>query len=959
VSAGADRSAYGYDRPMQRRSPLIPLLLIAAVLFGLGPLVTLITDATWFGAAGFAGVFQTMMVTRIALGVAMALLAFLIVAGSGRWAARVTGGRQPNPRVVKADNPVGQLLANTPLTTMTTVLGVIVAGLSGLAASTWWADVLLATQGVSFAWDDPVYGLDAGFYIFVLPVVLQIRGALATLVFVSLLVAVGVYATHGGAKLKLVQVDGGLQAQGVEVLPGARTHVALLASVLVLLMALGAYLQRYTLLYDQGGLFAGPGYADLYGTLPLLTVQAVAMIGASFGLWWGISRMSVLALSGAGALALLGNGVASVYPGLLQRFSVDPNELTREGPQIVDHIEATRHAFDLDRVVELPLSGDAKLTRSDIEANTATIENVRLWDHRPLLETFAQVQEIRTYYEFQSVDNDRYRIDGDLRQVMLSPRELPIRALPSQARTWVNETMTYTHGYGLTLGPVNEVTPQGLPTLWVKDLPPVVSYEDDLRINNPSIYFGEAVHAPVLVDTENPEFDYPAGDENAYTTYDGGGGVPVGGALWRGLWAYRLGWTDLMFSADLKPTSRVLLYRNVLDRARKVAPFLEFDSDPYLVIDQGRLVWVLDAYTSSDRFPYATHVRGLGNYLRNPVKVTVDAYDGQMRFYLVDPDEPIAKAWARAMPALFTPADQLPESLRSHLRVPIDLFTVQSHLFATYHMTDPQIFYNREDEWQVPTVGERRMSPYFTIMKLPGEGEEEFIQMLPFTPRSKNNLAAWMVARSDGEHYGELQVYKFPKDKMVYGPNMIVARINQDDAISEKMSLWNQQGSAVELGTLLVIPIEESLIYVQPLYLRAESGSIPELKRVIVAYENHIAMQPTLEEGLAQIFGTDRGERIARRADDTAREPRTDDPPPAFDPSLPTSMLVQEAAGAWRSANDAARSGDWVRFGEEMERLGERLELLEEAPMVAPTEPPAPSEAPPEPIPEVPAEATP
>jgi len=450
----------------------------------------------------------------------------------------------------------------------------------------------------------------------------------------------------------------------------------------------------------------------------------------------------------------------------------------------------------------------------------------------------------------------------------------------------------------------------------------------------------------VPVATENPEFDYPAGDENAYTTYAGQGGVPVGGVLWRGLWAYRLGWTDLMFSADLKPTSRVLLYRNIVDRAKKVAPFLDMDSDPYLVIDGGRLVWILDAYTTSDHFPYATRVGGLGNYLRNPVKITVDAFDGTMRFFLVDPEEPIAKAWSLALPGLFTPASELPESLRSHLRIPIDQFTVQSHLFATYHMTDPQIFYNREDEWQVPSVGDRRMSPYFTIMKLPGEQREEFIQMLPFTPRSKNNLAAWMVARSDGEHYGELQVYKFPKDKMVYGPNMIVARINQDDAISEKMSLWNQQGSAVELGTLLVIPIEESLIYVQPLYLRAESGSIPELKRVIVAYENQIAMQPTLEEGLAQIFGAKKAERIVERADDTARPADPSDAPPAVDAGAPTDVLVQEAATAWRTAQEAASSGDWVQFGQAMEQLGERLELLEQ-PASAPAAPsPDPAQPP-------------
>jgi uncharacterized membrane protein (UPF0182 family) len=916
---------------MQRSPSWLPLALLGLVLFGLGPLVTLITDATWFDAVGYGDTFWRMLGAKAVLGGTVALLAFAIVGGSGRWAAKVTGGRvRPRPKVV--DNPVGEVLARTPLSTLTTGAGAVIAAFAGLAATSWWDEALLAMQGVQFGYDDPVFGLDASFYVFLLPLVQQVRGTLAMLVFVGLLVAVGVYVTHGGAKLQLVQVEGQLQARGVEILPAARNHVATLASALVLLLAIGAWLQRYTLLHDQRGLFAGPGHADLYGTMPLLAVQTGAMLFAAVLLWYGLRGMSLGALTGAGALALLGNALTSVYPGLLQRFSVDPNELTREGPQIVDHIEATRFAFDLDRVEELTLSGEARLTRSDIEANRATIENVRLWDHRPLLETFAQVQEIRTYYEFQSVDNDRYRVDGDLRQVMLSPRELPIRALPTQARTWVNETMTYTHGYGLTLGPVNEVTPQGLPTLWVKDLPPVVSYEDDLRIDNPSIYFGEAVHAPVLVDTENPEFDFPAGDENAYTTYSGQGGVEVGGALWRGLWAYRLGWTDLMFTSDLKSTSRVLLYRNIVDRVQTVAPFLRLDSDPYLVIVDGRLLWVLDAYTVTDRFPYSSRVRGVGNYVRNPVKVTVDAYDGTLRFYLIDPEEPIAKAWSQALPDLFADADSMPEGLRAHLRVPIDLFTMQSHLFATYHMTDPQIFYNREDEWQVPAVADRRMSPYFTIMKLPGEEGEEFIQMLPFTPRSKNNLAAWMVARSDGEHYGELQVYKFPKDKMVYGPNMIVARINQDDAISEKMSLWNQQGSSVELGTLLVIPIEESLIYVQPLYLRADSGSIPELKRVIVAYENQIAMQPTLEEGLAQIFGTERGDRIAQRAADTAREPEEGDAAPFVDPTLPTDALISEATTSWREANEAAASGDWTRFGAAMQRLGESLELLEREP---------------------------
>ncbi len=910
--------------------------LVAFLVFGLGPAVFLVTDAVWFDANGFGSVFRTLWLTRAALfALGLAIGAGLVI-GNARYALAASPDPKPQaqgPRVVNLhrpnpsdQNPLAGLAERLPLTTVIHLGGLLLGTLAGLAAAGSWQDVLLAWQSPPMGYVEPIFGNDASFYVFLLPLLLTLRGLLVTFTVISAFASAAVYLARSAVRIDFVQVDGQLQARGVEILPAARNHIGALGATVLLLMSLGAWLQRYTLLYAQDGLFAGPGYADLAGALPLLAVHAIVTAMASCVLWFGVTRPSVPAVLGAGGMVLASSAIGNVYPGVLQRFSVDPNELTREGPQIVDHIRATRWAFDLDRIEEDALTGDASLTRDDIAANQLTIQNVRLWDHQPLLETFAQVQEIRTYYEFARVDNDRYLIGGDLRQVMLSPRELPVRALPAQARTWVNEAMTYTHGYGLTLGPVNEVTPQGLPTLWVKDLPPQVEFPDDLRIDRPEIYFGETMDKPVLVDTENPEFDFPTGDDNAYTTYAGKGGVLLGNALWRALWSYRLGWTDLLFSSDLRADTRILLYRNVRERVEKVAPFLQYDSDAYMVINHGRLVWVLDAYTTTDRIPYSVRIRGIGNYMRNPIKVTVDAYDGTMTFYLMDREEPLAKAWSRALPDLFVPGEQMPESLRAHLRTPIDHFTVQSSLFATYHMEEPQIFYNREDEWEVPSVADRRMSPYFTIMKLPGGDSEEFILMLPFTPKSKNNLAAWMVARNDGDRLGELRVYKFPKDKMVYGPNMIMARINQDDAISEKMSLWNQQGSTVELGTMLVIPIEASLIYVQPLYLRAESGSIPELKRVIVAYEDQIAMASTLEEGLQRIFGA-RAPDLAARAPDVARPATAEEAEQVLVPTDGSS--IQQAAGAWRAAQQAAAEGDWVRFGAAMELLGTTLESLE------------------------------
>ena len=911
---------------MQSRIPsLVLTALILLVFMSIGPAASALTDWWWFQAVTYEDTFLKTLAIQAAAGLGIGLLAFATVAGSTRYALGITrSGPVENPDF--QDNPIGVLLSNTPPGLVAGAVGAVAAIIFGLTATGWWQQILLFTYGGSFGYEDPLMGQDAGFYVFVLPMLMTVRGAFVGMMLLTGIAAIVVYVTGGAVSVQMVDQDGQLVPSGINLKPEARRHLASIGATLLALMAIGSFLQRYAIMYDQGGLFAGPGYADVHGTLPLLLLQAIATAVAAFVLYVGMERMAPLLIVGAAATVIGFSAITSTYPGLVQRFSVLPNELTRETPQIDSHIEATRKAWDLDAVEELTLTGDSSLTLDDIENNKVTIKNVRLWDHTPLLDTFSQVQEIRTYYSFMHVDNDRYVLDGELRQIMLSPRELVATNLPEAARTWVNQKMTYTHGYGMALGPVNEVTPEGLPVLFVKDLPPKVTHEDAFRIDRPEIYFGEGTYpndGEIYVNTANSEFDYPEGDKNKYTIYAGKGGIEMG-AIGRYLFAMRFTSTELLFSSDVTNETKVLLHRNISRRVNEVAPFLAYDSDPYLVIDEGRQVWIVDAYAVSSTFPYSRDGQDTRfNYMRNSVKVTIDAYDGSMNFYRVDEKDPIAAAWDAAFPGLFKDADEMPPGIRAHMRYAQTYFRIQSQMFATYHMTEHHIFYNREDEWEVPQMQDKQMQPYFTVMKLPGEHSEEFILMLPFNPTGKPNLAAWMVARSDGDAYGGLRVYKFPKEKMVYGPSMINARIQQDASISQDMSLWNQEGSKVERGTMLVIPIEESLIYVQPMYLQADVDSIPELKRVIVAYESKIAMKHTLGEALAEIFGT--------RAPPARPRPLDPEGNPTDTPILSgtVAQLVQQASNQWNDANEAAGGGSWEDYGRALDELGDTLAELD------------------------------
>ena len=630
-----------------------------------------------------------------------------------------------------------------------------------------------------------------------------------------------------------------------------------------------------------------------------------------------------LVAGGLVALALVWVVGLGVYPALLQRFRVTPNELAAERPFIGHNIRMTRQAYGLDRIVEREFPADEALDARALERNAATVKNIRLWDYRPLLRTFAQLQEIRTYYKFVDVDNDRYVVNGEYRQLMLSPRELSYQHL--QSRIWINEHLTFTHGYGAVVGPVNRITAEGLPEFLVKDIPPQ-STSGFPKITRPQIYYGEVSNEYVLVKTKSQELDYPSGDQNVYTTYSGVGGIPLSSFFRKVAFAMRFGEIKILLSNDLTDQSRIMIYRTVTQRVRQIAPFFRFDRDPYMVVDDdGRLIWMLDGYTTTDRYPYSEPVPGMGNYIRNSVKVTIDAYDGSVTFYRADDTDPIVRAYGGAFPGLLKPLDKMPETLRRHIRYPEDFFAIQARKYATYHMLDPQVFYNKEDLWAVPRRAiegrDRDMEPYFTIMRLPGEQKEEFILLTLFNPARRDNMIAWMAARSDPPNYGRLIVFNFPKQKLVYGPRQIDARIDQDPIISQQLSLWNQRGSTVIRGSLLAIPIEQSFIYVQPLYLAAEQGALPELRRVTVVYGNQIAMEPTLEQSLSRIFG-------GRPTATSAATPSTSSTEGSAEGAASARQLGQRAWEIWSRAQDALRRGDWATYGAEQKRLEETLRAL-------------------------------
>lgn len=890
------------------RSRLLPFALLALLVTAGPRAAEFYTDWLWFQEVGFEGVFLRTLGARAALGTFSFVLAFGFLFANFRGALR--GLKRRELVVQTQDGPRTITLDPGRLRPLVHAGAGVAALLLALYASSAWETWLFYLHATPFGARDPILGHDAAFYVFELPFLQLVQKLLLLLV---ALAALGVGVQHVAAGNLALDAS-----QGLFVTRGAKRHLSLLASALLLLLAFGAWLRIAELLITPSGIVHGAGYVEVHARMPALRLLVVAACAGAVLAGYQALAARFWPILAAAALYIVVSFGGTAYAALIQRFVVAPNEQVRETPFIVHNVAATRAAFALDGVGERQLSGDARLTRGALEANAATLDNVPLWNDQPLLDTFGQIQEMRTYYDFVSVDNDRYMIDGRYRQIMLSARELNSASLPS--RTWINERLTFTHGYGLTLGPVNQVTPEGLPVLFIKDLPPVSSV--DLTVSQPAIYYGEISSDHAFVKTNTEEFDYPRGDDNVFTRYAGEGGVSVAGLWRRLLFALRFRSTDTLFAPNLTSESRVMLYRRISERVNRIAPFLTYDPDPYLAISDGRLFWIQDAYTSSGRYPYSTPAaRGL-NYIRNSVKVTIDAYHGTTVFHLIDPDDPIAATIARVFPGLFRPLQEMPEDLRSRLRYPHGIFSIQARIYATFHMRNPAAFYNKEDQWEIPAIESGRgeqlpMEPYYTIMKLPGETGPEYIQMLPFTPRGKDNLAAWMVARSDGASYGQLVAFQFPKQTVIFGPRQVAARISQDQVIAPQITLWNQQGSEVIQGTLLVIPIEEALLYIRPLYLRAAGGRIPELKRVIVAYHNQIVMEETLEAALDRLFPRD-------------GRPSAASPPVAPAPAEPAdaAALAARAQAHYQRAMQAQRDGDWALYGEEIRRLGEVLERL-------------------------------
>jgi uncharacterized membrane protein (UPF0182 family) len=897
---------------------------IAFLVFGALPSIfRFTTDWLWYKEIGFQAVFTTELTMKAVLFLFGAAAAFIFILLNGRHAA---GGISKSPVLWRVSPELPPVDVTHSLSKVVKPLAAFLSLLFGLTASSSWMSVLQFVNRSDFGVTDPIFGREVGFYVFTLPVLGTYIGMLRGLVIVTLIISIVLHAMRGRVILPPQRV--GFQ-------PPADKHVAALLVAFLALTAIQIWLVKIPeLLYSTTGPLVGASYTDLHANLPALHITAaVSLIGAGMVIFGMLRRkivwFTMLAFVGYIAVTIV---VGGLFPFAMQRFVVEPTELTREAPQLKHHIGATRAAWSLDKIETRALDGDATLSLADIRSNSETVENVRLWDREPLLQTFGQLQEIRTYYDFVSVDDDRYRIDGRYRQVLLSPRELNSQSLPT--RSFINQHLTYTHGMGLTLGPVNEVTSEGLPVLFIKDLPPASSVS--LKVSRPQIYYGELTNDHVFVNTRSPEFDYPSGDDDIKTRYAGKGGVQVGSVFRRAMFAMRFGALNILLSQDIRSNSRVLYNREVSARARLALPFLLFDKDPYIVVaDNGQLKWMLDAYTSTNRYPYSQRLSDGTNYMRNSVKVVIDAYDGTVEAYVVDPADPLIRTYSKIFPGLLKPGDQMPADLRAHMRYPTDLFSVQSLLYATYHMDSPETFYHREDQWQVPSVGEQgdaneRRFMRHIVMKLPEESRAEFIYMAPFTPRGKDNLASWMIARNDGENYGKLRVYQFPKQSLVYGPRQIMSRIDQDTEIARELTLWDQRGSQVIRGELLVIPIEEALIYVQPIYLRASGGKIPELKRVVVAYQNRVLMRETLDAGLEELFGGDVPSSSAV-ADTTAMPSGV--APVAVVPSAPSTpgsaALIAEAKQHYDRAIAAQRSGDWAAYGREIQLLGGVLSRLE------------------------------
>jgi uncharacterized membrane protein (UPF0182 family) len=901
----------------------IVALIIAAIIVVVGLILMelfgeFLVDWLWFSAIGYVQVFWTTIGAKAGVFAAVFAATLVVLWLNGVLAWRLARPLGLPPKGGLAWSRTAALPDQLEIMRHRLPWPMVVAGGAGILAllvawgmSGSWAVFLRFLYQVPYGASEPLFSRDIGFYLFSLPAYLSIKNWMLATLTLSALLAGAIYYVHGD-----IEYDATRRAAS----PAAIAHGSVLLAAFFAVKAWSYALDRYLLLYGDNGVVVGASYTDIHVELPVLWLLILLSIVAA-GICVANVRPRGFRLPIAAASLVFGASIlmAGLIPGLFQRVFVKPTELEREKPYIARNIALTRQAYNLDQIATKPFPAEQDLSASTLAANKATIDNIRLWDGQPLMDTYAQLQEIRTYYRFHDLDIDRYWLDGTYQSVMLTARELKSSLLPGNAQTFVNRHVLFTHGNGVVMSPVTRKSPEGLPLFYLRDIPPVAAGGPAIR--EPRIYYGEETDTYVIVKGTTPEFDYPKGKDNIYAAYDGSGGVAIGSLLRKTLFAWHFGDLNLVLSSYIAAQSRIMFRRNIRERVNAIAPFLRLDRDPYLVISEGRLFFIQDAYTTSRYFPYAQPAPSAGlNYIRNSVKIVVDAYNGAVDFYLMDAAEPVAATWGRIFPGLFKPFAVMPKDLQAHIRYPEDLFLIQAQLYQAYHMESAEVFYNREDLWQFPRQpgggGTALMAPYYIIMRLPGEPQAEFFVMIPMAPSRRDNMIAWLAARCDQPGYGKLIVYEFPKEKLVYGPFQIEARINQNTEISQQLSLWNQMGSRVIRGNLLVIPIENSILYVSPLYLRAEHGQLPELKRVIAAYGEHVVMKETLAEALAALFS----------------EPGAQPPAPDGSRGPPFAGVAADRARAalehYNRAIERLRAGDWAGFGAELDTLRGLLEEM-------------------------------
>jgi uncharacterized protein len=889
------------------------------VLLFASPIIWIFTEREWFGALGYLDVFTTQVTLQAVLVIGSFAISFLYIVANVVIALRVRSG--PALRAVG----IQRSALRSPIAGISFAAAFLVALILSGGAYTQWTSLALFQHASPTGLTDPVLGMDYSFYLLTLPFLHSLANWALGLGFMATLLIGALYAWRG-------------DTFDLNLNPLAIAHLSAMLGVVALVLGASMWLGRYDLLFAHNtNIVYGASYADVYARLPLYTFQAgasVVLAGALFANMW-LRRLRV-PLIGAGLWVLM-LIIGQIYPAALQTFFVTPSAQSYELPYITREIAGTRAAYGLSNVSVNNFTGDQPVSKQDVQNDQATIDNLRLWDYAPLKDTYEQQQTIRTYYSFNDIDIDRYNVSRaagaapSYTSLEISAREFNYSNLSSAAQNWVNQHLIYTHGYGVAASPVNAVVGEGLPDYVVGDLPPT----GPLKVTQPAIYFGElsTIDNYALAPSNTLEFDFPKGSQDAYTTYTGTHGVPMT-ATNRALWALRLGDFNLLVTPQVTDKTQLLFNRKIVDRARELAPFLTFDQDPYVVVVDGRLYWILDAYTTGTTYPYSQDSTFQGNasdggfdvnYVRNSVKVVIDAYEGTANFYVIDPKDPIIRAYQATFPSLFKPIDAMPAGLRAHLRVPEDLFTTQVGIYATYHITDPKVFFAREDVWAIPTAQNSpggtalAVQPYYVLFRLPGETNPEFLLIMPFTPRGKSNMVSWMAARTDGAHYGEYVSYVLPKDKVIFGPQQVANRINENTTISSDFTLFHQAGSEVQQGNLLVVPIGNSFLYFEPIYLRAtQTSSLPELKRVILADQTQVVYANTLQQAIDQLVGTSTG-------------PPSTTPPPTITPAVIAQIadIVTQANQHYAKAYVALKSGDLTTYASEMVTVGKLLQQLQ------------------------------